>query len=348
MEKSLKYLERYVFSPLVFVALGGMASVLLLVLRARMIQVLGCLPECMRWLAIDFGSDAPQAPRAQFSREVTAQEWDAAELAPGELCLLSFGGLEREIAQKMRSKDPSWTWLEGVLAADVLDEYTGAEGSQIPMLVRGALAACADDPELSGGISWVDMLSAALADVAPNGKAMHDLTTKRDLPDGSVLRAKPTIVIIVGGEGGTGSGALLPVSIAGRWLATKRGIEAAIHGLVLAGHYRPQDGQEDRKSALNYALDKDVEYAMERSRDALSFRLGADVAAEQVGPLFDEVHRLEATGRLQHDEKAVLESAAEMLLYFYTTAAGWSIRKSRANNLMRPAMLRLENERSWD
>src|SRR5260370_26545294 len=103
MERTINAANGYVLSPMLFVGLGGMGWVLLIVLRAYILRTFGFVPECLRFLGIDFKSDPPEPPRREFGATVPAMVWEAARLATGEHCLLGFGGLEREIAAKLKA-----------------------------------------------------------------------------------------------------------------------------------------------------------------------------------------------------------------------------------------------------
>ena len=150
-----------------------------------------------------------------------------------------------------------------------------------------------------------------------------------------------------GAEGGTGSAALIPLAITARWLAASLGLKLETHAWIVAGHYRPKDGDENAKSALAHALDIDLEYVMTPGASSLRIPLGPDLFAEVRGRLFDSIYREEAAGRLLHDYAGIVAQCTEDLLFTYTTTAARDLMRSQVNKTIKPRLRGLAQRPSW-
>jgi hypothetical protein len=339
--------QQILYPPLAMVALGGVWNVAYLV-RARLAGMLGYLPECQQTLCIDFASDPPRPPADLFP-EIPSADWEAAALAASEQALVGLGPDIPELVKRIRADDEEVAWIADIVPIQLLERYSGGEASQIPALTRAALAFCAEDPgrgDPNQTSSWYELLYAKLQAIAPGGAALHDLALRRGIaPDNA--GAPPTLALVAGCGGGTGNGSLLMVAACARAIAAEIGLRLRIHAFLVSGLYRPADGMEPRKLALEYTLDQDLEYAMDPARQPLRVVLGRDRQITASGPLFDDITRFDAGSRLKHDYAAMAALAAEAVLFRYFSAAGQALLRSGANAPMIPALRRLGKERSW-
>lgn len=331
---------KYVLDPVLFISPGGIAIDTHYVVRAYLYQLFGQLPKTVRSLAIDFGTNPPKAPAIEFSAEIAPDIWPEVEFRPHERALISFEGNQGALADRMHRKEHSVAHLAGMISPDILREYSGAEGAQLPAIVRTAMAYMATGPT-----SWFALLKRALQSLA-EGSSIFD--SSREVPiDGGPSGRGLRVVIIVGGQGGTGTGALIPLGITIRWLARTLGIHVAIDVLLLAGKYREPDGQEDRKAALNRVMDTDLEFVMYPGNAVLAMPLGPSTTARAEGRLFDTVLRQEAWGAFEHNSRAVIARAARTIAFRYFSTAGFQIQNSRGNVESRARLLTLADRPGW-
>jgi hypothetical protein len=333
-------LTRCLFQPTLFVGLGGMGNELLLVVRAYVYMALGFMPECFRWLGVDFASDPPQTPVAVFAREVSADVWRHAELRPAEQCLISLCDDSAELAARVKAGDADVAWIGEMLTPEVIAAYKGTEASAVPAIGRAALARCAHDPDLAGGVSWVEEIEGALASLGPGGVSSRAFQLNREVPPGSWKPGPIRVVLLAGAQGGTGGGTLLPLATVVRWAGRHISPRVQIDAQVIAGDYRPRDAQEKRKAQLNRAFDMDIEYAAGSHHGIFTLPLGPGRRAEARGPILDTVYRLEAWGALRHNTPAVLAHAGQALTRRYLARAAQERRRSQANVRILPALVK--------
>jgi hypothetical protein len=331
---------KYILDPMLWISPGGIAIDVHYVARAYTYQIFGRVPKTLKSLAMDFGTNPPKAPSIEFSDEISADVWPEVDFRPYERALLSFDGNQSVLADRMAAKDQAVAHLAGMISPDILREYSGAEGAQLPAIVRTAMAYMATGPS-----SWFALLKKALQSLA-EGASVFDASGEAPIdggPSGRGLR----VVIIVGGQGGTGTGALIPLGIVVRWLARTLGIHITIDVFVLAGKYREPDGQEDRKAALNRVMDTDLEFVMYPGNAILTMPLGPTTTARTEGRLFDTVLRQEAWGAFEHNSRAVIARAARTLTFRYFSNAGFQIQNSRGNVESRARLLTLADRPGW-
>lgn len=332
---------KYILDPLACISAGGIANDTHFVLRAYLCQMFGTVPKTFHSLAIDFGTNPPRPPAVEFSNEIPPEVWQEVDLRPHERALLSFDGNQAALAERIRGRDPSISHLARMISPDVLQEYSGAEGAQLPTVVRAAMAYVASGPR-----SWFDLLKRTLQSLAEGGSVFDSSSASTPI-DGGPSGRGARIIIIVGAQGGTGTGALIPIGIVVRWLARALGIQVTIDVLVIAGRYREPDGQEGRKAALNRVLDADVEFAMAPGTAILAMPLGSATTARFDGRLFDTVLRQEAWGAFEHNTRAVVARAARTLAFRYFSSAGFQIQNSRGNVETRARLLTLVDRPGW-
>ena len=335
---------RYVFRPLCMVGLGGLGCSIILTLRALLIEWLGELPGSARFLACEFESDPPRPPATELPW-IATETWDRARLSGSELALLSLGSETRELAERIAS-DEKLGWLRGSVPENLLADYSGNEACQIPAFSRLALALAAysrggfDEP------SWFEMLDSALVEVSPGNAATTDLDADPAVAS-RLIDAVPTMVIIGGTQGGTASGAILVTALAARALAAERAVRMKCDAHLVTGCYRPKDGQERRKSAIEHSVDLDVAFAMTTNRPELSFALGPEHHLKYKPRLFDRVFRQETRGDLANPTGEALYMAAQSLAFRYFSDAGLRREKSRGNDAMSPRVKKLSREKFW-
>lgn len=296
------------FPRILVLSAGGIAIAIMLAWRACLYKHFGYLPNHYRWLGIDFASNPPTA--ADFPRDISHEARHAVGLKSSEISVLSFGGAHQQLAERIKAGDPNVNYLGDLIDPELLGPYSGAEGAQIPAIVRAALAYCAGARD-----SWCSLID----------RNLHELSSiANDGPDAV------TAIFVGGGQGGTGTGALFPLAVATRWMAQSKGMRLDAHAFVLAGHYREKDGQEENKAGLNYALDRDLERAVEPG-NTLAFPLGAKRTALFEGRLFDTVLRQEVWGAFEHDEGSAIARAARTLAFRYAAPAAFELQNSRGN-----------------
>ena len=337
-------LTKVAFRRTLFVGLGGAGNQALIVFRAWMVALLGWLPECWRFLGIDFATDPPSAPDHLFPAVPVAM-WRAAALPPSDVRLLSLPADCAALAERIKRGDADVAWIARLVPPEILAGYSGGEASRIPALTRLALALSVGDDGVTTGKSWFTLLAGKLEDLAPLGRAAHSLMMARGVSLAEDT-TPPLIVAIAGVEGGTGNGALLPVAMAARSIAGAAARPVHIEAALLTGHYRPADGQEDSKGAVAHALDLDLEYAMSAARGLLALPTGNDAEIATTEAPFDSLYRMDAAGRLRHDYRAALAQFAELLLVRYASATGAKLQKSSNNTLFRPKLQLLNRRES--
>jgi len=339
--------QHVLYPPLALAGLGGVVDIVFLV-RARLFGMLGYLPECQQTLCIDFATDPPRPPADLFP-EISDAHWQAVALAASEQALIGLGPDIPQLVDRILSGDDEVAWIAGIVPVQLLERYSGGEASQIPALTRAALAFCAEDPtrgDPNQADSWYELLYAKLQAISPGGAALHNLALRHGVVS-DTAGPPATLALVAGCGGGTGNGSLLMVAACARAIAAEIGLRLRIHAFLLSGIYRPTDGMEPRKLALEYTLDEDLEYAMDPARPPLKVVLGRDRQITASGPLFDDITRFDAGARLEHDYASMANLAAETILFRYFSAAGQALLRSGANAPMIPALRRLRKERSW-
>jgi hypothetical protein len=333
---------RSLLRPIVFIGGGGLGCAILLALRAVLLERLGEIPACSRWLAIDFSGDPPQLPR-KCMPEIPDSIWEHARFAANEISLISLGDNPDQLAAQIRDDD-RLSWVRGIVPENLLESYGGDEASQIPAFTRIALsiAAAGNDPDGS----WLSRLESAISDIAPGGSARADMAMRGDI-NGAVLDSRAMVVFAGGAQGGTFTGALLPLAIAARDLAAQCKLNAQFHASAVFGSYRPKDGQEERKGAIEHAFALDLAYAMSGSDARFEFAVGPSGTLRWQGNLFDRIYRQECWGALQHNFEGAVALAAESLAFRYFSRPGFERARSRGNSAMLPKVRQLSMEKSW-
>lgn len=320
---------RYLLRPLLPISAGGAGNDCNRAFCDRIVTRFGTLPACVRPLAIDWTTDPPIG------------------FAPSETGRIALPADCPALAARMNAGEPDAAWLSHLVRADVLARYSGHEAAQVPAYCRAALAWTAANGLGDGQPTWLDSLRVQLIALAPGGAAIHETVAHSGAAAGWMRHGAITVIFIVGAEGGTGSGALIPLAIAARWLAASMGMKLECHAWIVTGHYRPKDGdEEDAKAALSHALDIDIEWAMSRGA-ALRFPLGPALAAEVNPPLFDAVFREEVSGRLMHDYDSVVAQCAEDLLFAYTTTAAEDLMRNQVNKTVKPRLRGIAQQAAW-
>ena len=339
-------LERFRFRRTFFIASGGAANAVLLLMRAMLYMELGFLAECWRFLGIDFSSDPPYPPVDLMRREIPPDVWEHAAYGASEMRLLELPDDCAALAERVEAGDEDVAWIGSLVPPSVLAQYSSGEALQLPAFTRLALAWTADDNRPGPAKSWLGLLEDGLADLLPGGEAERSLVTRRRVssPDAD----PPQVVLIAGTGGGTGNGALAPLAIAARAVAAAMGESVNVEAVLLTGHYRQRDGQETQKLAIGNALELDVEHAVAgaNSRFTLPLAQGRELAYR--GRLFDAIYREEAAGRLEHNFAAAAAQAAETLLFRYTAASAAAIQRSRNNIAFKPRLLKLTSPATSD
>jgi hypothetical protein len=332
-------LARFRFRRIFFIAAGGAANTVLLLFRAMVWMELGFLPECWRFLGVDFSSDPPVPPADLLPREIPPAVWDHAAYGPSEVRLLELPEDCAALAERVEAGAPDVSWIGAMVPPAVLAQYSSGEALQLGAFTRLALAWAADDLRPGTGKSWLGLMEDGLASLAPGGEAEHHLVTRRRV---TCQDADPALMVLVGGAcGGTGNGALLPLAIAARSLGAAAGQPVHVEALLLTGHYRQRDGQEAHKLAIAAALEKDIEHAVAGGNARFSLPLGSGRELTCDGRLFDAVYREEATGRLEHNFAAAAAQAADTMLFRYAAASAAAIQRSRNNIAFMPRLMKL-------
>jgi hypothetical protein len=331
--------SRFRFRRVFFIAAGGAGNAVLLTFRALVIQTLGFIPECWRFLGLDFASDPPRPPTDLMRREIPVRILEHAAYGPSELRLLELPPDCSALAERIKSGDPDTAWIGTLVPPRVLAEYSSGEALQLPAFTRLALAWAADDNRPGTARTWLGLMEDALADLTPGGAAERDLITRRHV---QAPEADPALVVLaVGTGGGTGNGALGPLAIAARSIAAGMGQPVNIEALLLAGHYRSRDGQEARKLAIANALELDVEHGHSGERSRAALPLGPTRELVWEGRLFDSLYREEAAWRLEHNFAAAVAQAADTMLFRYLSASAASLLRSHNNIGFMPRLLKL-------
>lgn len=319
---------RHILGSLLIESAGGLGNDIHTGLRQGIQQKFGSIPACVRSLAIDWASDPPVG------------------FAPSETGRIALPSDCAAIAARIDDEEADVAWLAQLIRADVLSRYGGHEAVQVPAFCRAGLAWTAHNGLGDGRPSWLDLLRTQLTALAPGGAAMYDTVANAGVPAAALQHGSITAVFIVGAEGGTGTGALIPLAIATRWLAVSLGLKLECHAWIVSGHYRPRDGDEETKAVLAHALDIDLEYVMTPGPN-LRFPLGPELRAAARPRLFESVFREEVSGRLLHDYESVVAQCAGDLLFTYTTTAAADLMRSQVNKTTTPRLRGLAQRPAW-
>jgi hypothetical protein len=293
--------QKYIFSRLLFIPEGGFPNSVMLLLRALLFQGLRFIPETLRTRAMEFVTDPPRVPSDLFS-EIPVDVWECAGYRDDELSLLRNNREMDDLASSIEKGNGNKEWLKRFLDPELLKRYNGREAGQIPRLGAGFAALEAREYRRFAKIS---------------------------VPDDKEL----TIVSLFGTRGGTGNGLSQASAIAARHTAQELGVNVKLIGIALSGPYRPADGSEQIKEALEYALLRDIEDSMEWNAHRI-FPIGPDETLERMGPLWDAAYRIEASPYMAHNEAAAMNYAAQILLYLFFTRTGYELRKNLGNEQM--------------
>jgi hypothetical protein len=329
-----KHLERFMFSRILLIPIGGFASAVVLLLRALLYAELGFLPETMGTLAIDFKSDPPRVPKFNFL-QIAAGHWENVDYKPRERALLNNLRNMHDLQQQIEGTNSELQWLRrsGLYWPGLLEIYKGQEAGRIPRL--GAFFAALEAREYRRfARTWLDQLTNNLRDLQPESPKPLEILNQGVRAISLSSEKEITVVPIFGARGGTGHGVSQALALSVRGVAQKLGIDVKIVGATLTGPYRSDDGTERMKDALEYALLKELEDSM-TLRAQRSFSVSATETFSHTGPLWDSMYRIDATSYMAHMEEAAMYNAARILRLLLFTRNGYEWRKNFGNDGIR-------------
>jgi hypothetical protein len=328
-------LRKYVFPRLLIIPLGGFACAVTILLRALIYRELRFMPASMKTLGIDFKSDPPRSPRLEIL-PLPEDVWQHAMLRDNERALLNNARNVDELIAEIERPGGRLHWLSktGLYWQQLLDRYRRQEAGQVPRLAA-FFAALEAREHLRFGKTWFKQLKNALADLRiENSKLVEELLHQGVRADSLSDDSRIIALVVYGGRGGTGNGLSQVMALALHELASQLELDIEIIGVPLTGAYRMDDGTEEMKEALEYALVSDLESST--ARDAFrSFPVGEDEAFSHHGPLWDTLYRIETTSYRAHMEEAAMYHAARVLRLLFFTRVGYDWRKNFGNDPMR-------------
>ena len=214
----------YVFRPMLITSAGGAANEIHGGFRDRLQQRFGCVPDCIKSLAIDYSTDPPTG------------------FSPSETGVLALPGDCPAIAARMLTGEPDVAWLCPIILPDVLAGYAGHEAAQVPAFTRAALPWTSHNGLGDGQPTWLDLLRSHLMALAPGGVALHDMVARASIPASAIDHA----------------GAILAVFIARR---RRRYRQRCAHS---TRHHCPLAGRFARVEARNARMDRGWTLSAER------------------------------------------------------------------------------------
>ena len=328
-------LRKYVFPRLLIIPLGGFASAVTILLRALLYRELRVMPANMKTLAMDFKSDPPRSPRLEIL-PLPEDVWQHAMLRDNERALLNnFRNVDELIAEIEGSGGRlQWLLKSGLYWQQLLDRYRRQEAGRVPRLAA-FFAALEAREHIRFGRTWFKHLKYALTDLRiENSKLVEELLQQGVRAESLIDDSRIIAIVVYGARGGTGNGLSQVMALALHELASQLELDIEIIGVPLTGAYRMDDGTEEMKEALEYALVRDLEESTARNAFR-SFPVGEDEAFSHRGPLWDSIYRIETTSYRAHMEEAAMFHAARVLRLLFFTRVGYEWRKNFGNDPMR-------------
>lgn len=323
----------YLLNPVFVVAYGGVAVRAAMILRALQVMYTGNVLKTWKWLLGDYETDDTAANCPAF---FDSKNWQAALPTAGETAPISISDDCQGLEARIEAGDGDVVWLRRIAPRGLIASYRGSEGAQVPRFTRIGLALGASDT-LNSHRVWTKKIESGIRSLALDGSLMSSVLI--DSPE--LVASRPTVVVLFGNGGGTGSGASIALGVAVRFFQSGLGIKLNSHAYVLGGAYRQQMSVSGVNGKIAHALDLDLNHAMSSRAGTLSLPVGPDESIEAPAPLFDRVNRLEATGRLAEKTDDFARAVAESVLFTYASPAAAALQLARANDEQLPGVLHL-------
>jgi hypothetical protein len=321
---AIKNTSRSFFRLILEIDAGGTGNDVGYVHRVRTYERFGVRIPTYKFVALDFVSNPPTAPKMWLPDYASDSSWKAVEPGPKELALIGYPqGLTRELIDRVTKDLARFGWLEDIIPLDILPQFIGRrEAAGIPAICRCFMALNAAIGGVSHEPSWWEKLDDALGALSPHGEAVASLV-RMGLDRSQILAAPILVLIVVGSSGGTGHGAAEPLAIAAHHAAKRRGLQIDVRLHAVTGPYRPTDSQLPKKLALSTSFWDDVEDATVPSTREWTFPVGPGEYLKHTGPLFHTAYRHEANERFDSNYAAVLANVGRGLFHEYFSRAAY-------------------------
>lgn len=311
--------QNYFAQPSFVISCGGLAGSAHLVARASERARFGGSSPCSRSLHIDFaGGEEPRSLELEH-------RYGAGNLEPfqdSELFILDSKALIDAAMNELCDDRFDFVW--NICPKDLVKRVRTDQAGQIPSLSRAALWLKADQLAM--------IFEECLSRLAPIGEMVRDL--RRNGLDPAAIGPRPKIYLLVGAQGGTGTGSYLPVAILLRSVADRLQLVIDIELHLIFDYRATADEESLLRLALGEQTCRDVTLAQTPGNHFTikTFR-GAEHSV--IAPVFRRVVLFEAPqGNLHANAEGLALVVGEAIAFRKSSRAAVSIATAGEQNIL--------------